>query len=123
VDAFAFAASAVSAAAVFESLLGFAFPLFGQDMYVRLGYGGGNSLLAGLAIIIGIPFPIWIWYKGENIRKRSAAYLAPDVCLDFFNFRCHCRLITTFIAVGVTVFLSALPQSPNTMPRMKLFLL
>jgi hypothetical protein len=33
-------------------------------MYVKLGYGGGNSLLAGLAIVIGIPLPIWIWYKG-----------------------------------------------------------
>jgi hypothetical protein len=79
VDAFAFAASAVSAAALFQSLLGFAFPLFGQEMYVKLGYGGGNSLLAGLAIVIGIPFPIWIWYKGENIRRGSVAYLAPDV--------------------------------------------
>jgi hypothetical protein len=40
-------------------------------MYAKLGYGGGNSLLAGLAIGIGIPFPIWIWYRGEDIRKRS----------------------------------------------------
>ncbi|KIM90654.1 hypothetical protein PILCRDRAFT_811100 [Piloderma croceum F 1598] len=71
VDAFTYAASAVSAAAVFRSLLGFAFPLFGEQMYAKLGYGGGNSLLAGLAIVIGIPFPIWIWYKGEEMRKRS----------------------------------------------------
>ena len=81
VDAFALAASAVSAAAVFQSMLAFVFPLFGADMYVKLGYGGGNSLLAGLAIVIGIPFPIWIWYKGESIRRGSAAYLAPDVSL------------------------------------------
>ena len=81
VDAFALAASAVSAAAVFQSMLAFVFPLFGADMYVKLGYGGGNSLLAGLAIVIGIPFPIWIWYKGESIRGGSAAYLAPDVSL------------------------------------------
>lgn len=72
VDAFQFAASALSAAAVFRSLLGFAFPLFGAQMYAKLGYGGGNSLLAGLAIVIGIPFPIWIWYKGEAIRTRSS---------------------------------------------------
>jgi len=71
VDAFTYAASAVSAAAVFRSLLGFAFPLFGEQMYAKLGNGGGNSLLAGLAIVIGIPFPIWIWYKGEEMRKRS----------------------------------------------------
>jgi hypothetical protein len=70
-DAFTFAASALSAAAVFRSLLGFAFPLFGSQMYSKLGDGGGNSLLAGLAIVIGIPFPIWLWYKGAEIRGRS----------------------------------------------------
>jgi hypothetical protein len=79
VDAFAFPASAVSAAAVFQSILGFTFPLFAQDMYNRLGYGRGNSLLAGLAIVIGIPFPIWVWYKGESIRAKSAAFLATQV--------------------------------------------
>ena len=84
VDAFAFPASAISAAAVFQSALGFTFPLFAQDMYNRLGYGGGNSLLAGLAIVIGIPFPIWIWYKGEGIRAKSAAFLATQV--RFFEF-------------------------------------
>jgi hypothetical protein len=78
VDAFAFPASALSAAAVFESLLGFAFPLFGQDMYLKLGYGGGTSLLASLAVVIGIPFPIWIWYKGEDIRKSSAAFMSQE---------------------------------------------
>jgi len=72
VDAFSYAASAVAAAAVFRSLLGFAFPLFGEQMYAKLGNGGGNSLLAGLAIVLGIPFPIWIWFKGEDIRKRSS---------------------------------------------------
>lgn len=41
-------------------------------MYAKLGVGGGNSLLAGLAIVIGIPFPIWIWFKGEAIRSKSS---------------------------------------------------
>ncbi|KAF7335369.1 MFS domain-containing protein [Mycena sanguinolenta] len=36
-------------------LLGFAFPLFGQQMFDALGMGGGNSLLGGLAILLGIP--------------------------------------------------------------------
>lgn len=71
VDAFTYAASAVAAASVFRSMLGFVFPLFGAQMYAALGQGGGNSLLAGLAIVIGIPFPIWIWYKGEAIRAAS----------------------------------------------------
>ncbi|KAJ3828255.1 major facilitator superfamily domain-containing protein [Lentinula raphanica] len=71
VDAFQFAASALAAASVMRSLLGFAFPLFGTQMYHALGYGGGNSLLGGLAIVLGIPFPIWIYYKGEQMRARN----------------------------------------------------
>ncbi|KAI0053098.1 MFS general substrate transporter [Auriscalpium vulgare] len=72
VDAFRYAASALSAAAVARSMLGFAFPLFGSQMYAALGNGGGNSLLAGLAIVIGIPFPIWIYYRGAELRARSS---------------------------------------------------
>ncbi|KAG1850207.1 major facilitator superfamily domain-containing protein [Suillus subalutaceus] len=72
VDTFTYAASATAAASMFRSLLGFAFPLFGQQMIAALGYGGGNSLLAGLAIVIGIPFPIWMYYAGERIRARSS---------------------------------------------------
>lgn len=53
-------------------MFGFIFPLFGHQMYAALGVGGGNSLLAGLAIVLGIPFPIWIWYYGERIRERSS---------------------------------------------------
>ncbi|KXN82226.1 hypothetical protein AN958_02917 [Leucoagaricus sp. SymC.cos] len=71
VDTFTFAASALAAAALFRSLLGFAFPLFGTQMYAALGQGGGNSLLAGLAIVLGIPFPIWIYFKGEEMRARN----------------------------------------------------
>ncbi|OJA12250.1 hypothetical protein AZE42_04087 [Rhizopogon vesiculosus] len=72
VDTFTYAASAMAAASVLRSLLGFAFPLFGEQMFATLGYGGGNSLLAGLAIVIGIPFPIWIYYAGEGIRAKSS---------------------------------------------------
>ncbi|KAM6492968.1 multidrug resistance protein 4 [Amanita muscaria] len=72
VDAFTYAASAVAAASVFRSLFAFAFPLFGSQMYAALGLGGGNSLLAALAIVLGIPFPIWLYYKGESMRARSS---------------------------------------------------
>ncbi|KAI6130537.1 major facilitator superfamily domain-containing protein [Pisolithus croceorrhizus] len=74
VDAFVYRASAIAAASVFRSVLGFVFPLFGEQMFNALGYGWGNTLLAGLAIIIGIPFPIWIYYAGERIRSRSALF-------------------------------------------------
>jgi len=72
VDTFTYAASAVGAASVLRSLLAFAFPLFGTQMYDALGLGGGNSLLAGLAIVLGVPFPVWLYYKGESMRARSS---------------------------------------------------
>lgn len=72
VDTFTFAASAVSAASVLRSLLGFAFPLFADKMFDALGIGGGNSLLGGLAIVLGIPFPVWLYYNGATLRARSS---------------------------------------------------
>ncbi|KAJ7740046.1 major facilitator superfamily domain-containing protein [Mycena maculata] len=71
VDAFRYAASALSAAFFFRSLFGSAFPLFGHQMFDALGFGGGNSLLGGLAIILGIPFPIYIYYRGAELRARN----------------------------------------------------
>ncbi|KAJ6470128.1 multidrug resistance protein 4 [Mycena vitilis] len=71
VDTFTYAASALAPAIVFRSLLGFAFPLFGQQMFDALGFGGGTSLLGGLAIILGVPFPLYIYYYGEAIRQKS----------------------------------------------------
>ncbi|KAL1944281.1 hypothetical protein VTO73DRAFT_3466 [Trametes versicolor] len=72
VDTFTYAASALAAASVFRSMLGFAFPLFGSQMFAALGLGGGNSLLAGLAILLGIPFPIFLWFYGERMRASSS---------------------------------------------------
>jgi hypothetical protein len=71
VDSFTYAASALGAASVFRACLGFAFPLFGEQMFASLGFGGGNSLLAGMAIVTGIPFPIFLYYKGEKMRLRN----------------------------------------------------
>ncbi|KAJ7683010.1 major facilitator superfamily domain-containing protein [Mycena rosella] len=71
IDSFKYAASALSAAFLFRSLLGFAFPLFGQQMFAALGFGGGNSLLGGFAIVLGIPFPIYIYYRGAALRAKS----------------------------------------------------
>lgn len=71
VDAFEYAASAVSAATVFRSVCGFGFPLFGPAMYASLGNGWGNTLLALLSLAIGGPFPFFLYKYGAQLRARS----------------------------------------------------
>jgi hypothetical protein len=71
IDSFTYAASALAAASFLRALFGFAFPLFGEQMYNALHIGPGNSLLAGVAILTGIPFPVWLYYKGEQMRMRN----------------------------------------------------
>jgi len=66
-----YAASAISAATLFRSLFGFAFPLFGKQMYEKLGYGWGNSLMGFLALPLGILFPLFIYKYGEPLRIRA----------------------------------------------------
>jgi Major Facilitator Superfamily len=66
-----YAASAIGASTVLRSLAGFGFPLFAPYMYSTLGYGWGNSLLGFVAIGIGWPAPILLWFFGERLRKRS----------------------------------------------------
>ncbi|KAF3359950.1 hypothetical protein VdG1_01640 [Verticillium dahliae VDG1] len=72
VDSYArYAASAVGAATVLRSLAGFGFPLFGPDVYASLGYGWGNTVLAGVGVVIGWPGPWLLWRFGEGLRKKS----------------------------------------------------
>ncbi|EEY15019.1 polyamine transporter 1 [Verticillium alfalfae VaMs.102] len=66
-----YAASAVGAATVLRSLAGFGFPLFGPDVYASLGYGWGNTVLAGVGVVIGWPGPWLLWRFGEGLRKKS----------------------------------------------------
>lgn len=39
--------------------------------YANLGYGWGNSLLAFIAMFVGIPATIALRYYGPALRKRS----------------------------------------------------
>lgn len=74
VDAYPdFTASALAAITVLKFLAGFAFPLFAPRLYDTLDYGPGNTLLAGLAILLGIPMPWVLWKYGARIRARTAA--------------------------------------------------
>ncbi|OAA64230.1 major facilitator superfamily transporter multidrug resistance [Niveomyces insectorum RCEF 264] len=69
-----FAASAVAAATVMRSLAGFGFPLFAPNLYDKLGYGKGNTLLAAIGIVIGFPAPFMLWKYGPYLRTKKAAF-------------------------------------------------
>ena len=70
VDVFTiYAASALAANAVIRSVIGAVLPLAGQKMYLTLGLGWGNSLLAFVAIAL-LPVPIVLMKWGERIRKK-----------------------------------------------------
>ena len=71
-DAFPiYAASANGAVYIVRGLTGFGFPLFSPEMYAKLGYGWGNSLLAFLGLLIGCPIPFILWKYGERLRAVS----------------------------------------------------
>lgn len=53
-----------------RSFLGFAIPLFAPQMIGALGLGGTYSLLGGLSILVGIPAPIYFFYRGERLREK-----------------------------------------------------
>lgn len=47
-----------------------AFPLFGLQMYSKLGYQWGSSLLAFLTVAM-MPFPYLFFVYGKRLRKGS----------------------------------------------------
>ncbi|RMZ80542.1 hypothetical protein DV737_g2958, partial [Chaetothyriales sp. CBS 132003] len=66
-----YAASASAGSMFLRSLAGFGFPLFAPYLYDRLHTGWGNSLLALIALVIGLPAPFLLWIYGPALRKRS----------------------------------------------------
>ncbi|KAJ5779186.1 hypothetical protein N7457_006906 [Penicillium paradoxum] len=71
VDAYpTFAASALAANSFTRSSFGGIFPLFGIQMYNRLGYHWATSLLAFLTLVM-IPFPYIFYRYGSWIRSKS----------------------------------------------------
>jgi multidrug resistance protein len=73
VDAYpTFAASALSATIVLQSVAGFGFPLFAPTMYHALGFGKGGTLLAICSIAFGWPAPFFLWRFGASLRNKSA---------------------------------------------------
>jgi hypothetical protein len=65
-----YAASALAANSFLRSSFAGAFPLFGLQMYNKLGYQWATSLLAFLSLIMA-PWPYIFYKSGKQIRKRS----------------------------------------------------
>ncbi|KAH7876957.1 MFS general substrate transporter [Lentinula edodes] len=65
------AASAISGVVSFRAFAGFGFPLFADELYGKLGYGWGNSILALICLVIGCPAPFMFYRYGPQLRAWS----------------------------------------------------
>lgn len=75
-------ASALAALNTAKYLTGAFFPLFAPPMYAGLGYGWGNTLLAIISIVVGIPVPLLLLKYGERLRKKSPFAVKQDETQD-----------------------------------------
>ena len=65
-----YASSALAGQSFCRNVLAAVFPLFTNQMFERLGYGGASSLLGGIATLL--TFVPWVLvFQGEKIRGRS----------------------------------------------------
>ncbi|KAK2593442.1 hypothetical protein QQS21_008859 [Conoideocrella luteorostrata] len=62
-------ASANASTRVLSYLLGFAFPIFAPELYNKLGYGWGNTMLGFIWMVLCFPLPLIIWLWGEKLRS------------------------------------------------------
>ncbi|OLN90000.1 putative transporter C1529.01-like protein 9, partial [Colletotrichum chlorophyti] len=71
-DCYALHTASASAASCFlRSMAAFSFPLFVPALFGRLGYGLGGSVLAIVAVVVGIPAPLLLWFYGKRLRTMS----------------------------------------------------
>lgn len=63
--------SAAAASQFLRSLTAFSFPLFAPRMYQVLGYGWGNSTIAFIGLMVGIPAPLALWVFGKRLRENA----------------------------------------------------
>ena len=91
-----YAASAQASMMFLRSFCAFGFPLFATVMYKDLGYGWGkqcrgiitssndvnsivgNSILAFVVLVVGIPAPIALWFYGPALRAKSKFVVDDD---------------------------------------------
>jgi len=65
-----YSVSALAGIGLVRNLAGAGSPLFGTQMYHKLGNQGASSLLAGLAVLM-VPIPFVLGRYGRKLRERS----------------------------------------------------
>ncbi|WVR03905.1 hypothetical protein IAU60_000904 [Kwoniella sp. DSM 27419] len=72
VDAFyPYSAAAIASATACRSIIACILPLFTSDMFEKLGWGWGGTLLA-LVAMLGLPCPLIMFVWGKRLRERYA---------------------------------------------------
>ncbi|KAJ5748377.1 major facilitator superfamily domain-containing protein [Penicillium nucicola] len=66
-----YTSSAGAASQFVRSLTAFLFPLFAPRLYQVLGFGWGNSTIAFVGLVFGVPAPLIILFFGEKLRARA----------------------------------------------------
>jgi hypothetical protein len=69
VDAFLDCTASTGAASQFpRNMFAFGFPVFAPSMFKNLGYGMGNTVLAVISIVVGLPLACILWIYGKKLR-------------------------------------------------------
>ena len=66
-----YTASAGAASMLPRNIFAFAFPIFAPGLYKSLGYGIGNTVLASIAVVLGVPAPFVLWKYGARLRRKG----------------------------------------------------
>ncbi|KAM0747748.1 MFS general substrate transporter [Meredithblackwellia eburnea MCA 4105] len=64
-----YSAAAMAAASLLRSTTGCVLPIFADNLFLKLGYGWGGTLLA-LVSLPALPAPVVLFYWGPILRKR-----------------------------------------------------
>ncbi|ODN97381.1 hypothetical protein L198_03945 [Cryptococcus wingfieldii CBS 7118] len=72
VDAFyPYSGAAIAGATATRSVMACVLPVFVPEMFSKLGWGWGGTLIACVALV-GVPGPIVMFFRGQRLRERFA---------------------------------------------------